>query len=59
MTIIERVLLLQGIDLFADVTTEQLSFLATIAEELTFDPGKIICLLRRICGQSKGLCAHK
>ena len=42
MTIIERVLLLQGIDLFADVTTEQLSFLATIAEELTFDPGKII-----------------
>ena len=42
MTIIERVLLLQGIDLFADVTTEQWSFLATIAEELTFDPGKII-----------------
>ncbi len=42
MTIIERVLLLQGIDLFADVTTEQLSFLATIAEELTFDPGKIV-----------------
>ena len=42
MTIIERVLLLQGIDLFADVTTEQLSFLAAIAEEMTFDPGRVI-----------------
>ena len=42
MTIIERVLLLQGIDLFADVATEQLSFLAAIADEKTFDPGKII-----------------
>ena len=42
MTIIERVLLLQGIDLFMDVTTEQLSFLAAIAEEMTFDPEKVI-----------------
>ena len=42
MMIIERVLLLQGIDLFADVTTEQLSFLAAIAEEMTFDPGRVI-----------------
>ena len=42
MTIIERVLLLQGIDLFADVTPEQLSFLAAIAEEMTFDPGRVI-----------------
>ncbi len=42
MTIIERVFLLQGIDLFTDVATEQLSFLAAIAEEKTFDAGKVI-----------------
>ena len=42
MTIIERVLLLQGIDLFADVATEQLSFLAAIADEKTFDSGKVV-----------------
>ncbi len=42
MTIIERVFLLQGIELFADVATEQLSFLAAIAEEKTFDAGKTI-----------------
>jgi CRP-like cAMP-binding protein len=39
MTIIERVLLLQGIDLLSGVTTEQLSYIAMIGEELTFEPG--------------------
>jgi CRP-like cAMP-binding protein len=33
MTIIERVLLLQNIELFNEVTTEQLSFIAAIARE--------------------------
>jgi CRP/FNR family cyclic AMP-dependent transcriptional regulator len=42
MTIIERVLLFEGVDLFSEVTTEQLSFLAAIAEEREFDPGKIV-----------------
>lgn len=42
MTIIERVLLLQAIDVFADVRTEQLSFLAAIAEEIHYDPEKVI-----------------
>ena len=42
MTIIERVLLFEGVDLFSEVTTEQLSYLAAIAEERSFDPGKII-----------------
>ena len=42
MTIIERVLLLQGIDVFSDVRTEQLSYLAAIAEEIPYDSGKVI-----------------
>src|SRR5262245_28660987 len=39
MTIIERVLLLQGVDLFKEVTTEQLSFIAAIAREIEAIPG--------------------
>ena len=42
MTTIERVLLLQGVDLFGSVTTEQLSFIAMIAEETSADPGTIL-----------------
>lgn len=42
MMIIERVLLLQGIELFNDVTTEQLAFVAAIAEELTVEAGAVI-----------------
>jgi CRP/FNR family transcriptional regulator, cyclic AMP receptor protein len=34
MTIIERVLLLQNIELFNEVTTEQLSFIAAIGKEM-------------------------
>jgi len=42
MTIIERVLLLQNIELFKDVTTEQLSFIAAIAEEIPADAGTVL-----------------
>lgn len=42
LTVVERVLLLQTINLFSDVNTEQLSFLAAIAEEITVGPGRVI-----------------
>jgi CRP-like cAMP-binding protein len=42
LTIIEKVLLLQNIDLFARVTSEQLSFLAAIAQEITAHPGRVL-----------------
>jgi CRP-like cAMP-binding protein len=42
MTIIERVLLLQNIELFADVTTEQLSYIAAIGKEIEVDSGKVL-----------------
>ena len=42
MLIIERVLLLQSIDLFAEVTTEQLSYIAAIADEISVDAGAVI-----------------
>jgi CRP/FNR family transcriptional regulator len=42
MTIIERVLLLQGVELFGSVTSEQLSYIAIISEEISVEPGHII-----------------
>src|SRR5688572_22496359 len=42
MTTIERVLLLQGIDLFRSVTTQQLSYIAAIAEEMDAEAGTIL-----------------
>src|SRR5688572_20775322 len=42
LTIIEKVLLLQGIDLFSYVTSEQLSFLAAIADEITIKPSQML-----------------
>lgn len=42
MTVIEKVLLLQAVDLFASVTVEQLSFLAAIAEEETIEADKVL-----------------
>ena len=42
MTIIERVLLLQGVELFGSVTTEQLSYVAIISEELSLEQGKVL-----------------
>jgi CRP-like cAMP-binding protein len=42
LTIIEKVLLLQNIDLFSYVTSEQLSFFAAIAEEVTVKPAYVL-----------------
>jgi CRP-like cAMP-binding protein len=42
LTTIEKVLLLQNIELFSGVTSEQLAFLAAIAEEVTVDPDRIL-----------------
>lgn len=42
MTIIERVLLLQGIDLLSNVTTEQLSYIAMIGEEIAVESGTVL-----------------
>ena len=42
MTIIERVLLLQNIELFNEVTTEQLSFIAAIAREKGVAAGAVL-----------------
>jgi CRP-like cAMP-binding protein len=42
LTVIERVLLLQGIELFSGVNSEQLSFLAAIAREVEVGPGKVL-----------------
>ncbi|MGF1670809.1 MAG: Crp/Fnr family transcriptional regulator [Balneolaceae bacterium] len=41
-TIIEKVMLLQNVELFSDVPTEQLSHLASIAEVRHIDQGKIL-----------------
>ena len=42
MTIVERVLLLQRVEVFGGVTTEQLSYIAMIAEEITARAGKVL-----------------
>src|SRR5687767_1525957 len=42
MTIIERVLLLQNIELFNEVTTEQLSFIAAIGREMEVAAGTVL-----------------
>jgi len=42
MTIIERVLLLQGVDLLSLVNSEQLSYIAMIGEEVTVEPGTVL-----------------
>ncbi|NIW80842.1 MAG: cyclic nucleotide-binding domain-containing protein [Calditrichae bacterium] len=36
LTVIEKVVFLQNVDVFADVPTEDLAYLATIADEVTF-----------------------
>jgi CRP-like cAMP-binding protein len=41
-TLVERVILLEGVDVFSDVPTEQLAQLAAIAEEVTHPPGACI-----------------
>jgi CRP-like cAMP-binding protein len=42
LSIIEKVILLQNVDVFAETPSEQLSYLAAIAEELTFSAGDIV-----------------
>lgn len=42
LTTIEKVLMLQNVKLFSDVTSEQLSFLAAIAEEVTVEPSRVL-----------------
>lgn len=39
LSIIEKVIFLQNVDVFTEVSTEQLSFLATIAEEVQLESG--------------------
>jgi len=41
-TIIEKVMLMQSIELFSDVPTEQLSYLAEIAEVRNIDVGEVL-----------------
>jgi CRP-like cAMP-binding protein len=42
LTVIEKVAALQSVDVFTDVPTEQLAYLAAIAEEVDFDEGEVI-----------------
>ncbi len=42
LTILEKVLLLQNVDLFSQVTSEQLSYLAGIAAEIEVPPGRVL-----------------
>jgi len=41
-TVIEKVILLQSVDVFADISTEQLSYMAAISEEVSYQPGETI-----------------
>lgn len=42
LTIVEKVIILQRIDVFSSVPTEQLQYLAAIAEEVRFDDGAVV-----------------
>lgn len=42
LSIVERVIFLQNVDVFAEIPSEQLSYLAAIAEERTFTAGEDI-----------------
>ena len=42
LTVVEKVIFLQVVEEFSEVPTEQLAYLAAIAEEVTFAPGKVI-----------------
>lgn len=41
-TVIEKVILLQSVDVFSEVPTDQLAYLAAIAEEVTYVEGESI-----------------
>lgn len=42
LTIVEKVIFLQKVDVFSEVPTEQLAYLAAIATELSHPPGAVI-----------------
>jgi CRP-like cAMP-binding protein len=42
LSIIDKVIFLQNVDVFAEIPSEQLSYLAAITEELTFSPGETV-----------------
>ncbi len=42
LTVIEKVIFLQNVEVFSKVPSEQLAFLATIAEEVTYMKGEVI-----------------
>lgn len=42
LSIVEKVIFLQNVDVFTEIPSEQLSFLAAIAEELTFSAGDTV-----------------
>lgn len=42
LTVVEKVILLQGVDVFSEVSTEQLTHLAAIAEETAFQASETI-----------------
>jgi len=42
LTVVEKVIFLQDVDIFSEVPTEQLAYLAAIAEEETFAQGEAI-----------------
>lgn len=42
LTVVEKVILLQGVDVFSEVSTEQLTHLAAIAEEVAFQADETI-----------------
>lgn len=42
LTTIEKVMSLQNVDIFSEVSTEQLSHLALIAQEVTYDTGDVL-----------------
>ena len=40
LTVVEKVIVLQNVEIFEDILTEQLSYLAAIAEEASFSKGQ-------------------
>ncbi|MEW6751205.1 MAG: Crp/Fnr family transcriptional regulator [Candidatus Latescibacterota bacterium] len=42
LTVVEKVILLHDVDVFSEVATEQLAYLAAIAEEGSFSPGHVV-----------------
>lgn len=42
LTVVEKVMALQNVDIFSEVSTEQLSHLAVIAEEVTYSESDVI-----------------